>query len=109
MSIACFVVQFGIKSRSEWLLIAWGETECNYAIQSVLKTMLLIIHTTYIAIDVLYILCTKMAAKDIRIRLRSCDLYSMKGITLGRPPQLCTYLDGKNVVILNINNIKYYE
>ena len=27
----------------------------------------------------------KMAAQDIRIRLRSCDLYSVKGITLGRP------------------------
>ena len=29
---AWFRVQFGINSTSEWLLIAQGEAECNYAI-----------------------------------------------------------------------------
>ena len=29
---AWFWVQFGINSTSEWLLIAQGEAECNYAI-----------------------------------------------------------------------------
>ena len=32
VTTAWFRVQFGINSTSEWLLIARGEAECNYAI-----------------------------------------------------------------------------
>ena len=56
------------------------------------------INTAYIAIDVLYMLYTKIAAQKKVIKIM---WPIMKGVTLGRPHQLCTYLD----VVLKMNNV----